>query len=87
MHTWTDEQQRHEILTRRQSDDSLFKTNVIDAETGHKIGGLGIAADTVVEIVKDVSPMTDINDQPIGKVDQAILARACDKRLTGKEKP
>ncbi|MBI5300885.1 MAG: hypothetical protein HY868_02015 [Chloroflexi bacterium] len=86
-HAWTDEQKKQEILTLKQSDNKLFHTEVIDAETGQKIGGLGMAADTVSEIVKDAWHITDAEDKPIGKVFEKSMGQSILRQMLGNDLP
>ncbi len=86
-HVYLDEQKKQEILTLRQSDGKLFHTEVIDAETKQKIGGLGMAADTVSEIVKDAWHITDTDDQPIGKVFEKSVGQSLVRQMLGSDVP
>jgi hypothetical protein len=86
-HAWSDEQKKQEILTLKQSDNKLFHTEVSDAETGQKLGGLGMAADTVSEIVKDAWHITDTDDKPIGKVFEKSATQSFLRQMLANDLP
>jgi len=75
-HVYADEKKTREILTLKDSPVDGIDWDVIDAESGQKIGGLGMTAENVAEIFKDAWLITDANDQPIGKVYEKSAGRS-----------
>jgi hypothetical protein len=86
-HVYADEKKTQEVLTFKNSPTNGIDRDVIDAETGQKIGGLCMAADKVSEIFKDAWRITDANDQPIGKVFEKSASRSLLRGLVGNELP
>jgi hypothetical protein len=84
-HAYTDERKKQEILTLKDSPSDDVDTDVIDAESGQKIGGLGMSAENVSEIFKDAWLITDAADQPIGKVFEKSAGRSVLREALGNE--
>jgi hypothetical protein len=63
--------------------------DIIDAESGQKIGGIGTTVDDLAEFVKDSWKITDANDKRIAKMfekstGQAVLREMLDNTLPQK---
>jgi hypothetical protein len=84
-HLYADEGRSHEVLTLVTSDADDVEMDVIDAETGAKIGGIGFLADTLGDVVKDAWTITDAADQPVGKVAEKSVAQSVARQLIGNE--
>jgi hypothetical protein len=84
-HIYADESKRQEVLTLVTSDAEDIETDVIDAETGAKIGGFGMLADTLGDVIKDAWTITDASDQPIGKVFENSAGRSVVRQMLGNE--
>jgi hypothetical protein len=75
-HVYADEKKTQEVLTLKDSPADDVDMDVIDVESGQKIGGLGMTAENIAEIFKDAWLITDANDQPIGKVFEKSAGRS-----------
>lgn len=89
VHVYADEKKKQELLKLQTSKIDDVDMDVIDAESGQKIGGFGTAVDDLSEIIKDAWTITDADDKPIGKVfeksaGQAVLRSALDHALPQK---
>lgn len=86
-HVYADEKKKQEILTLKDSPADDVDLDVIDAESGQKIGGLGMSAENVSEIFKDAWLITDAAGQPIGKVFEKSAGRSVLRGLLDNELP
>ena len=73
---YADEKKTREVLLLKDSPVEDVDWDVIDAESGQKIGGLGMTADSVSEIFKDAWLITDANDLAVGKVYEKSAGRS-----------
>lgn len=76
---YADESKSQEILTLFTSESDGIEMDVLDTQTGQKIGGFGTSADTMGEVFKDVWSITDPDDKPIGKVFEKPAGPSCAK--------
>lgn len=86
IHVHADEKKKQELLKLQTSKIDHVEMDVLDAESGQKIGGIGTAVDDLSEIIKDAWTITDADDRPIGRVSekstgQAVLRAALDHAL------
>lgn len=86
-HVYADEGKTREILTLRDSKSQDIDVDVIDAETGQKIGGIATSADSLGEFFKDAWAITDAADKPLGKLSEKSAARSLLREATGNELP
>jgi hypothetical protein len=89
VHVYADEKKKQELLKLQTSKIDHVEMDVIDAESGQKIGGIGMAVDDLSEIIKDAWTITDADDKPIGKAferstGQAVLREVLDHALPQK---
>ncbi|MBI5294343.1 MAG: hypothetical protein HY869_02625 [Chloroflexi bacterium] len=89
VHVYADERKKQEILKLQTSKIDDVEMDVIDAESGQKIGGFGMAVDDLSEVIKDAWTITDADDKPIGKVfekstGQAVLREVLENALPQK---
>jgi hypothetical protein len=87
VHVYADESKAQEILTLVTSDSDDIEMDVLDAQSGQKIGGFGTSADDVGEVFKDVWAITDANDKPVGKVFEKSAGRSVLREVAGNELP
>jgi hypothetical protein len=87
IHIYADDKKKQEILTMKDSSSDEIEMDVLDPETGEKVGGIGVAADTVSEFIKDAWTITDANDNPIGKVFEISTGQAVIRELISNELP
>lgn len=88
VHAYADEKKTREVLTMKDNPEDT-DMNVIDAESGQKIGGLDTSVDDLDEFIKDAWIITDADDKPIGKMfeistGQSILRELSDNTLPQK---
>jgi hypothetical protein len=62
-------------------------TDVIDAESGQKIGGISASADDLAESIKDAWVIADADDKPIGKVFEKSAVRSVLREVLNNELP
>jgi hypothetical protein len=67
-HVYEDEEEKREVLTLRDSESGGIEQEVIDVETGQKIGRIGLAVDAAGDFVKDTWLIGDAEGKPLGKV-------------------
>lgn len=82
---YADEGKSQQLLTLVTSDLDDIEMDVLDAETGTKIGGFGTLADTLGDVIKDTWTITDASDQPIGKVAETSLGQSVARQVLGGE--
>lgn len=87
VHVYTDEKKTKEILTLKDSLSEYVEMDVIDAESGKKIGGIGITADDLSEFIKDAWSITDADDKPIGKLAEKSTGQSVLRELMDNELP
>jgi hypothetical protein len=87
VHVYADESKSQEILTLITSDSDDIEMDVLDAQTGQRIGRFGTSADTWGEVFKDVWSITDADGNPIGKVFEKAAGRSVLREVTGNELP
>jgi len=87
VHVYLDEKKKQEVLTLKDSQSEEVEMDVIDAESGEKIGGIGIAANDLSDFVKDAWCLTAADDQPIGKVFEKSTGQAVLRELLSNELP
>jgi hypothetical protein len=75
-HVYSDESKTHEVLTLVTSEVDGVDMDVIDAESGAKIGGFGRLAEPTLDFVFDEWAITDASDQPIGRLAEKGAARS-----------
>ncbi|HEX7555236.1 MAG TPA: hypothetical protein VF338_01335 [Leptolinea sp.] len=71
----------------KDSSSGEIEMDVLDPETGEKVGGIGVAADTVSEFIKDAWTITDPKDKPVGKVFEISTGQAVIRELISNELP
>ena len=86
-HVYADEKKKQEILTLKDSPVADIDVDIIDAESGQKIGAIGTAADTASEIIKDAWHIMDANDKHIGKVFEKSTSQSVLRDLLDNELP
>lgn len=87
VHVYADEKKTKEILTFKDSLSENVEMDVIDAESGEKIGGIGTTADDLSEFIKDAWSITDTNDKPIGKLAEKSTGQSVLRELMDNELP
>lgn len=87
IHVYADEKKTKEVLTLKDSSSEGVEMDVIDAESGQKIGGIGTSADDLSEVIKDAWAITDVDDKPIGKVAEISTGQSVLRGLTEKALP
>jgi hypothetical protein len=77
-----DEEQTREVLTLIDVESGGIEQEVVDAETGKKVGSIGLAVDASGDFVKDTWLVSDAAGKPVGKVlsrrSNRPVARAAD---------
>jgi hypothetical protein len=86
VHAYADEKKVQEILTIKDRPDDT-DMDVIDAESGQKIGRIGATADDLSEFIKDAWSIMDGDDKPIGKVAEISTGQSVLREVTGNELP
>jgi len=86
IHVFTDEKKTQEVFTITTSKSDDIEMDIIDAESGQKIGGIGITADDLAEFIKDAWEITDADNKRIGKMfekstSQSVLREMMDDEL------
>ncbi len=61
--------------------------DVIDAESGQKIGGINIAVDDLSEIIKDAWSITNADDKLIGKMAEVSTGQSLLREMADNELP
>lgn len=87
IHVYTDEKKTQEVLTLKDSESDDIEMDILDPESGEKIGGIAVAADTVKEFVSDAWAITDANNKTIGKVGEISAGQALIRELISNELP
>ncbi len=87
IHMYADEAKKREVLTMKHSDSEDVFMDVIDAESGQKIGGVGVAADDLSDLIKESWSITDADDKPIGKIVEVSVGQSMLRELSGNELP
>jgi hypothetical protein len=82
VHVYADEKKKQEILTMKDSESEDVEMDVIDAESGQKIGGISITADDLGEFIKDTWEILDANDQRVGKAAEISTGQSVLRELT-----
>ena len=67
-HVYEDEEKKREILALIDCESGGIEQEVVDAETGKKIGGIGLAVDAAGDFIKDTWLISDAAGKPVGKV-------------------
>jgi hypothetical protein len=80
VHVYLDEKKKQEILTIKDRSDET-DMDVIDAESGQKIGGIVTSADNLTEFFTDAWAITDAADQPIAKFAETNTGRSLVREL------
>ena len=75
-HVYADEKKTREVLTLKTSESDSVEMDIIDAESGQKIGGIGVTADDLAEVVKDSWEITDADDKRLAKMFEKSAARS-----------
>jgi hypothetical protein len=86
VHMYADEKKTREILTMKDRPENS-DMDVIDAESGQKIGGIITSADNLTEVVMDAWEITDADDKLIGKVTEISLGQSMLRDLADNELP
>ncbi len=86
VHAYVDEKKTREVLTMKDNPEDI-DMNVIDAESGQKIGGLDTSVDDLDEFIKDAWIITDAEDKPIGKMAEISTGQSVLRELSGNELP
>jgi hypothetical protein len=87
IHVYADEKKTKEVLTLKDSSSEEVEMDVIDAESGQKIGGIVTSADDMSEIIKDAWAITDAEDKPIAKVAEISTGQSVLREVAGNELP
>jgi hypothetical protein len=82
---YADESKSQQLLTLVTSDLDDIEMDVLDAESGAKLGGIGTLADTLGDIIKDTWTITDAADQPIGTVSEGTLGQSVARQVLGND--
>jgi len=86
VHAYADEKKTREVLTMKDNPEDT-DMNVIDAESGQKIGGLDTSVDDLDEFIKDAWIITDADDKPISKMAEISTGQSVLRELSGNELP
>jgi hypothetical protein len=86
VHMYADEKKTQEILTMKDRPENS-DMDVIDAESGQKIGGIITSADNLSEVVMDAWGITDADDKLIGKATEISLGQSMLRDLADNELP
>lgn len=86
VHVYLDEKKKQEILTLKDSPDDADR-DVIDAESGQKIGGIVTSADNLTEFFIDAWVITDAANQPIAKFAETSTGRSLMREVINHEIP
>jgi hypothetical protein len=86
VHMYLDDGKKQEILTLKEKPDDT-DMDVIDVESGQKIGGICTSADDLPEFFKDAWMITDAADQPIAKLAEKSTGRSVARELLDNELP
>jgi hypothetical protein len=86
VHMYADEKKTQEILTMKDRPENS-DMDVIDAESGQKIGGIITSADNLTEVVLDAWGITDADNKLIGKATEISLGQSMLRDLADNELP
>jgi hypothetical protein len=86
VHVYADDKKTQEILTMKDRPENT-DMDVIDAESGQKIGGINPTVDNLSEFIKDAWAITDADDKPLGKVAEISTGQSFLREVTGNELP
>ena len=81
VHAYADEKKKQEVLTIKDRPDDT-DMDVIDTESGQKIGGIVTSADDLSEFIKDAWAITDADNKPIAKVAEISTGQSMLRELT-----
>lgn len=87
IHAYADEKKTQEVLTLKDGKSEDIDMDVIDAESGQKIGGIGVMADDLSEFIKDAWAITNAEDQPIGKIFEKSTSQSMLREMPDSELP
>lgn len=87
IHMYADEKKTREVLTMKDSASDDGKLDIIDAESGEKIGAVDVTADDATELVTDAWDITDAEYKPIGKIAETSVGQSLLREFTGNELP
>jgi hypothetical protein len=86
VHMYLDEKKKQEILTIKDRPDGT-DMDVIDVESGQKIGSICTSADDLSEVIKDAWMITDTSDQPVAKLAEKSTGRSVVREMLDNELP
>ena len=86
VHMYADAKKKQEVLTMKDRADST-DLDVIDVESGQKIGGISDTTEALIEFVVDAWALTDADDKPLARFADASVGQSILRELTGNELP
>jgi hypothetical protein len=86
VHVYLDDKKKQEILTIKDRPDGT-DMDVIDVESGQKIGSICTSADDLSEVIKDAWMITDASDQPVAKLAEKSTGRSVVREMLDNELP
>jgi uncharacterized protein YxjI len=87
IHVYTDEKKSREVLTLTDAQAEGTELDIIDTESGRKIGRIGESVDSLAEFVKDAWNIEDADGRPIGKLFEKSTGQAALRELVSKDLP
>ena len=86
VHMYADAKKTQEVLTMKDRADST-DLDVIDVESGQKIGGISDTTEALIEFVVDAWSLTDADDKPLARFADVSVGQSILRELTGNELP
>jgi hypothetical protein len=87
IHVYTDEKKGREVLKLTDAQSEGTDLDVIDVESGQKIGRICVTVDNLAEIIKDAWSIEDADGKPIGKVFEKSTGQAVLREVLSNELP
>ena len=87
VHMYADEKKTREVLTFKDGKSADVGTDIFDAESGQKIGGIGTTADNLAEFIKDAWVIVDAEDKPVAKVAERSTGQSIARELLSHDLP
>lgn len=84
-HIYADETCTHELLTLATSDIGRIEMDILDAESGAKLGGIAQPLEATPDLIVDDWAITDAADNEIGSLREKGQARSLVRELFGHE--
>ncbi len=87
IYAYADEGKKQEVLRLKDSATEDVDMDVIDPESGQKIGGISISAENLSEVFKDAWAILDANDKPIARMAEKSVGRSVMREMLDNELP